>query len=265
MVARILVGLAASLSALVLAPATGATPQTPAPCPGCWRPNVATTWQWQLDGPIDYSVDAAVYDIDGLSHGTSAVARLHSAGRHVLCYVDVGSWESWRADAGRFPTGVLVRPNGWFGERWLDFRRLAVLGPILRCRLDAFRAAGFDAVEPDNVDGYANRSGFPLTAADQLRYDMWIANAAHRRGLGVALKNDAGQVRALLPSFDFAVVEQCFEYSECSPDAPFVSAGKAVLEVEYRLSRSDFCPQARALGFSSLRKRLSLDAFRLPC
>jgi hypothetical protein len=48
----------------------------------------------------------------------------------------------------------------WPGEHWLDVRRLDVLGPILERRLDLCRQKGFDAVEPDNVDAYANDSGF---------------------------------------------------------------------------------------------------------
>lgn len=53
-------------------------------------------------------------------------------------------------------------------------------------------------MEPDNVDGYADDSGFPLTGADQLRFNRWVASRAHERGLGVALKNDLDQVEERL-------------------------------------------------------------------
>ena len=63
-----------------------------------------------------------------------------------------------------FPSAVLgAEVEGWPGERWLDIRRLDVLGPILKRRLDLCRRKGFDGVEPDNVDAYANDSGFPLS------------------------------------------------------------------------------------------------------
>jgi hypothetical protein len=42
--------------------------------------------------------------------------------------------------------------EGWAGERWLDVRRLDLLGPILERRLDVCQAKGFDGVEFDNVD-----------------------------------------------------------------------------------------------------------------
>jgi hypothetical protein len=41
------------------------------------------------------------------------------------------------------------------------------------------RAKGCDALEPDDVDAYQNDSGFPL-AEDQLPFNVWIANEAHR-------------------------------------------------------------------------------------
>jgi hypothetical protein len=45
----------------------------------------------------------------------------------------------------------------------------------------------------------------------------------------------------------------------------FIDAGKPVFHVEYELARSEFCPQANARNFSSLKKRYSLRAWRRPC
>ena len=118
-------------------------------------------------------------------------------------------------------------------------------------------------MEADNVDGYANDSGFPLKAADQLRFNRFLAAAAHARGLSIALKNDLDQVAALEPDFDFALNEQCFQYDECDRLRPFVAAGKAVFVAEYE--RSDFCARARAAGYMAMLKRLELDALREPC
>ena len=235
--------------------------KSPAPG-GVWRPAVGTTWQWQLSGSIDTSVAASVYDIDAES-SAATVATLHSQGRRVICYVDVGSWEPGRADAGKFPASVRGKKMDGWDENWLDIRQLNVLGPLMAARFDTCKAKGFDAIEPDNVDGYSNDTGFALTSSDQLAYNRMIAQLAHQRGLGVGLKNDLDQTGALVSSFDFAVNEQCAEYDECSGLAPFVSAGKAVLHVEYNVAVSAFC--GKYPGFSSMRKHLSLDAWRQPC
>jgi len=71
------------------------------------------------------------------------------------------------------------------------------------------------AVEPDNVDGHANASGFPLTAAHQLAYHRFLPAASPAGDRSVGLKNDLAQVAALEPSFDFAINEQCCQYKEC--------------------------------------------------
>ncbi len=244
---------------------TTATLPPPTPCPTCWHPALNTSWQWQLSGTVDLSVTASMYDIDMFDNSASVVSALHAQGRKVICYIDAGTWESWRPDASEFPPSVLGNPNGWPGERWLDIRQLSILGPIMQARMDQCVSKGFDGVEFDNVDGYANNTGFPLTSADQLTYDTWLANQAHQRGLSVALKNDLDQIPALLPYFDWALDEQCFQYGECGKLLPFLKAGKAVMEVEYYLPPQWFCGVADRLDFNSLFKHLSLDAYRIPC
>jgi hypothetical protein len=230
-----------------------------------WIPEQGTSWQWQLSGTIDESVAADVYNVDLFETPRSVVSSLHAQGRHVICYMSAGSWERWRSDARRFPESVRGRSNRWPGERWLDIRRLHVLKPLMRKRLDRCVRKGFDGVEFDNVDGYANRSGFPLTGRDQRKYNSWLARAAHARGLSAGLKNDLGQIKALEPLFDFAINEECFYYDECERLAPFIDSDKAVFHVEYEMRRSEFCESARALGFSSLKKRWNLGAWRRPC
>jgi len=57
----------------------------------------------------------------------------------------------------------------------------------------------------------------------------------------------------------------CFQYKECSLLLPFINAGKAIFEVEYKLNTSSFCPSANAMDFNSMKKHLNLDAYRVPC
>jgi hypothetical protein len=230
-----------------------------------WQPRPGLAWQWQLDGRVDPSVDVDVYDIDGFENSAADVARLHRDGRKVICYINVGAWEEFRPDRRAFPRSVLGRPNGWRGERWLDIRQVSLLRPLMERRFDMCRDKGFDAVEPDLVEGYNNDTGFPLTAADQLRYNRMIATIAHERGLAVGLKNDLPQIPDLIGDFDFAVNEECAQYDECRLLAPFIAAGKAVFHVEYSEPTGRFCPLARKLRLSSMLKKPGLDRWRRPC
>lgn len=229
-----------------------------------WHPAPQTAaWQWQLQGRLDPGLPAAVYDVDGFETSRAQVRDLHRRGKRVVCYLDVGSWESYRPDRGEFPVAVRGRRyEGFPDERWLDVSRFGLFRRPLEGRIAMCARKGFDAVEPDNLAGFENDTGFDLTAADQLRFNRWIAAQAHRRGMAVALKNDPTQVGQLLGQFDFAIVEECFQYDECGRFEPFVEAGKAVFEAEYELPTADFCPAAEALGFSAIRK--SYDLFARP-
>lgn len=231
---------------------------------GTWQATATTApWQWQLQGKADTGVPACFFDLDGFETPAATVAALHREGRVAICYLDVGSWERYRPDARRFPRSVIGRRyEGFPDERWLDIAHFHRFAPILERRFRLCARKGFDAVEPDNLAGYENKTGFPLTAADQLRFNRWVAARVRRLGMAVALKNDPAQVGALLGRFDFAIVEQCFQYDECGSYEPFVRAGKAVFEAEYELEPGDYCAAAASLGFSSIRK--SYDLFARP-
>lgn len=254
----------ATVPTTIVDSSTTTVADTTAP-PEVWRPAPGTTWQWQLTGEIATSVEAEMFDVDLFEVPRSTIRELHDRGRVVVCYLSAGAWEEFRPDALAFPEEVLGRPNGWEGERWLDIRAIDVIGPIIEARLDLCRDKGFDGVEADNVDGYANDTGFPLTAADQIAFNTFLAEAAHARGLSIGLKNDVEQAAALEPLFDWAINEECFTYDECGALLPFIEAGKAVFHVEYEYRPAEFCGLTVGLGFSSMQKRRDLDAWRDPC
>jgi hypothetical protein len=231
---------------------------------GVWAPKPGTTWQWQLTGAIDTTVDAQVYDIDLFTTDVSVIKALHASGRVVVCYFSAGSYEPDRPDSAALAkTGLGSTLDGWPDEKWLDIRSTAVRD-IMRGRLDTARTKGCDGVEPDNVDGYDNANGLGLTEADQIDYDGFLATEAHARGLSVGLKNSLGLVTKLVGRFDWALNEECLKYKECPALQPFISAGKAVFHCEYASSTAGICDK-RPAGFSTIVKHLSLDAWRLAC
>jgi hypothetical protein len=233
---------------------------------GRWRPPAHLSWYWQLQGHVRLE-NVAASDIDGFDNGSAEVRRLHARGQHVICYVDVGSWERWRRDARTFPLAVRGKSNGWPGERWLDVRRLSVLEPIMRARFAMCARKGFDAVEPDNMDGFENPTGFPISPAQQLTYDRWVARTVHRLGMAVFEKNDPEQAAKLEPSFDGVLDEQCNQYHECGSFEPYLRAGKPVLNAEYqRALYPGFCANDNRLGISGALYALELDGTRFePC
>ena len=191
------------------------------------------TWQWQITGDIDTSHDVAVYDVDLFDITPADREQLAADDRIVLCYFSAGSYEPWKDDAHLIPDEAIGRPlDGWPDERWLDHTNPAVREVMLG-RLDRAVETGCHGAEPDNVTAWRNNSGFGLNATEQLDYNRFLADAAHERGLAVALKNDTDQIPELEPWFDFAVNEECAFYDECEDNQPFLDAGKAVLHAEY--------------------------------
>jgi hypothetical protein len=226
----------------ITTPTTVAPTTTTTPASGShWTPTSTApiSWYWQLQGTVNLSVPAQVYEIDGFNATTATVSALHAQGKKVICYIDFGTSETNRADIGAFPASVQGLANQFPGEQWLDIRQLGVLEPIMTARMQMCVAKGFDALEADNVDGYANATGFPLNASDQLTYDTWIATTAHGLGLSVGLKNDNDQAAQLQPYFDWALDEQCNEFSQCGTESAFTTANKAVFNAEY--TGATFC------------------------
>lgn len=272
----------AALAALVagcgggaeLAPPGDLDPDAAPIVDGGWaRPGIATTWQWQIQGAVNtaYAVDA--YDVDLFDAPDAVVAELAAAGRLVICYFSAGSFEDFRDDAPEFDERELGEIlDGFADERWLDVRSANVHRIMLE-RLDLAAARGCDAVEPDNVTAFADDSGFDLDARDQLAFNRFVFNAAHQRELAVALKNDLEQIPDLIDYVDFAVNEQCHEFDECDANAPFVAAGKPVLNAEYAARFVDAAAQRDAMCGAALaedHRTLVLpedldDSFRFSC
>jgi hypothetical protein len=243
----------------------------PVPAGAVWAPAPGTSWQWQLSQAIDGWPDVAMVDLDLFEVDAATVDALHAEGRVLVCYFSAGTAEDFRDDVGDLPEAALGRAMAdWPDERWLDVMHPAVRD-LAEARLDHAVEVGCDGVEPDNVDAYANRSGLPLNATEQLSFNRFLADEAHTRGLSVGLKNDLDQVDALEPWFDWALNESCAVYSECGVLRAFTEeAGKAAFHVEYVDDWADAPELAtevcgRGPGLSSLIKTWDLGPEFLPC
>jgi hypothetical protein len=207
-----------------------------------------------------------VYDIDGEGATASDVAAIHAAGAIAICYVDVGSLEKGRSDYASFPSSV-VGPvmQGWPDENWLmvTAANQPTILPLMKARFVSWcQGKGFDGIEPDNLDAFSNISG--ITEADNVAYDVAIAGLAHGLSLSIGLKNllpdvTAGHATSLTSTFDWALVEQCYEYTECDAywaAGSFIPLGKAVFDVEYDTSPT--CSQADTQHLNAQKRDLDL-------
>lgn len=265
-----------------------------------WTPGTApTTLHWVLGDALDTSDPVQmgrrdfngnvlpapdVMDIDGEFNTAATVTTLHNQGKHVICYIDAGVYEDYRTDASRFPASVIGNKDGdWAGSRWLDIRQVDILRPIMQARMQMCANKGFDAIEPDEIDGWENNSGFPLTYAQQLTYNRALATWAHNLGMSIGQKGDIIQTRDLVDYFDWTLNEECNQYNECknpwNPDTgqtqiglqAYTQQGKAVWVAEYKsytaTKWSSICATSTNQHWNTARYKLGLpnNGGRLPC
>jgi hypothetical protein len=209
-----------------------------------------TPWYLQLTGALQANA-ARIFDIDMFGNDASQIGALQAQGHAVLCNFSAGTVESWAPDASQFAAADIGSPvsGGSGGENYVDIRSTAVRALML-ARLDLSKSKGCDGIDFDNDDAYANNSGFPISASDQVDYNSFLAYAAHDRGMIAALRDAPGLVSTLAGLFDLSIAEQCFDYNECGQYQPFAARNKAVLAAEYTSMSSAQCAQAKADSFS---------------
>jgi hypothetical protein len=285
-------------------------------CQGtCWFPphlNRAghpMRWDWQIGRtfPRQRTGSRAVdiYDIDGFLTTGRQIHAIHSSWQaatlahpKAVCYLDL-AWEDYRPDASPSPRGLFPAAavgKVYFGfpqERWVDFRQLDALKPMLTARIAMCARKGFDAVELDDIDSFdpPRTTGFFLTPGDAQNYLAFAFNLIHARGMTALWKNNPALVRWGTRYTDGAVVEECFVYHQCGAWHVFTAdktaaqpTGKWVGEAEYgadhyvcdpgkpcphgRRTFAAFCHAVYAgpLGFAAVKFGVNLDGkVFLPC
>lgn len=212
----------------------------PAPvgCGGCWKPphldglGKPMRWDWQIGAASLLMRNAGnggavdIYDVDGFNTAASTVSAIKTSWvaatlphPRTLCYIDLGSWEDFRADGALFPPQTLGNAlNGFPNERWIDVRQLGALQPVIDARLrNQCAAKGFDGVEVDNIDGFdpSTTTGFQLTEQDGQAFLAYIYNKIHSLGMAAIWKNEPYATAWGHAYTDGAIVEQCYEFTEC--------------------------------------------------
>jgi hypothetical protein len=225
------------------------------------------SWQIQLTGEIDTSYAVDRYEVD-LDTSAEVIDELHAAGRSVACYFSAGTLESFRSDAGEFPSEAVGEPMAAYpDESWLDLRD-ATVRSIMVARLEAALQQGCDEVDPSNLDGFLAATGFPLTLDDALDTARLLASEARDRGLSPGLSGgDVSFIESLTAEYDWALAMGCVRSTGCSQFSRFTTLGKPVFVVEFgdEDQVAEICPRAEQLGLNAILKNSELDAFRVGC
>ncbi|HUD78651.1 MAG TPA: endo alpha-1,4 polygalactosaminidase [Streptosporangiaceae bacterium] len=210
----------------------------PRPGQACWYPphlssaGTPMRWDWQIGRvtPLQRTAKRAVdiYDIDGFLTTAAQVRAIHGSWQaatlphpKAICYLDL-AWEDYRPDASPgqvFPADTLGAVYyGYPEERWVDFRQLDALKPMIDERLEMCARKGFDAVELDDIDGFdpPSTTGFHLTPGDAQNFLAYAFNEIHRLGMTGLWKNSPYLSWWGRDYADGAIVEECYLYQQCT-------------------------------------------------
>jgi hypothetical protein len=205
----------------------------------CWLPphldsrHRPMRWDWQIGRvtPLRragvHAVD--IYDVDGFLTTAAQVSAIHQSWPaatlphpKMICYLDL-AWEDYRPDGSPAPRGAFppaALGNIYFGfpqERWVDFRQLDALKPMIDARLAMCAKKGFDAVELDDIDGFdpPSKTGFHLTPGDAQNLLAYAFNRMHRLGMTGLWKNSPLLTWWSRGYADGAIVEECYIGRAC--------------------------------------------------
>ena len=151
-----------------------------------------------VDGASAPSTDPTVFDIDGFdntgtdnadessslsSSDSPVVAELHALWRPRDLLHRRGNSRELASGLQRVSGRSVGRQQRLAGEKWLNTNPngpdYTTLQRIMTARFEMCRNNGFDAVEPDNLDGSENDTGFAITTSEGDEYAERLANEIH--------------------------------------------------------------------------------------
>ena len=200
-----------------------------------------------LDQGLDYQLGGAYPPPAGVKIVSRDRKESPAAGLYNICYVN--GFQIQESEATEWMTqhpDLILRDGGGnpvidvdWNEMLIDISTAAKrtqVAAIVGGWIDGCEAAGFDAVEIDNLDSYS-RSGNRLSEDNAVAAMALFSTRAHAKGMAIAQKNSAEIVgRATELGTDFVVAEECNHYSECQLYR--AGYGDHVLVIEY--VRADF-------------------------
>lgn len=235
--------------------------------PGCGgEARAATVTLPPVNAKFDYQIGGAYAPPGGVKVVSRDRGAAPAAGLYNICYINAfqaqpGEATWWQKNHDdlllRDNHGAYVVDDAW-NEIVLDIRtaaKRAALAEIVGGWIDGCAAAGFQAVEPDNIDTY-DRFDNLLTRDEAVAYLKLLAPRAHTAGLAIGQKNTTSlEGRGKAAGLDFAIAEECGRYGECGDYTAVY--GNHLIAIEY--TTAAFRKACTAVGAKVSVVRRDLD------
>jgi len=201
-----------------------------------------------VNAKFDYQIGGAYTPPSGVTVVSRDRQAAPAAGIYNICYVNAFQTQPIQSEIDMWRSrGLTLKDSrgkevvdGQWDEILLDIttdaKRQAVAS-VVNGWIDGCAAAGFKAVEPDNLDSFS-RSKDLIDEQDAIAYISLLISHAHSKGLAIAQKNTVGDLgdggigtAGRDAGLDFAVAEECGRYTEC--DGYQELYGNKVIVIEY--------------------------------
>ena len=208
-------------------------------------PTAAYTPTGTLDPPpegaaFDYQLGGGYTPPAGVTVVVRDSTDSPAEGYYNICYVNGFQGQP---DAGwpdvlvlHDASGDVVYDPDWPDEAILDIStpdNRQAIAARLAVTIAGCAAAGYQAVEFDNLDSYTRSDG-AFDLQDSIALARLLVQSAHEAGLAAGQKNtvELGESGRTLVGFDFAVAEECQAFGECADYTAVY--GQRVFDIEYR-------------------------------
>lgn len=218
---------------------------------GLWLPRPGLfSFNPVMRGTIDVTQIASspvhlfIVDIDFVQVRPADVQALRSAGRIVSAYFSSGTTEPYeRPDVLGLPTEVFddLTDEGSAVDRWLNISHEAVRN-LMRTRVNRAKAIGAEAIVFDFPMSVGESNKFRFTSPVIDEYMRFLTDTAHAANISCGVCDLDTDITLAAQLFDFAFVTQCVSDGDCLKHQDFVTAGKAVFNVEYRTNATAMSP-----------------------
>lgn len=210
----------------------------------CGQAQAATVTLPPVNGQFDYQIGGTYTPLSSVAIVDRDRSAAPVSGKYNICYINAFQTQPGEASfwTGSHSDLLLKDSDGeytidpdWRDEYILDTSTQAKrdgIATIVNGWIDGCASAGFQAIEPDNLDTWTR---FPsqLTKANNVALATLLAERAHLKGLAIAQKNnpELGSLGKNSAKFDFAIAEECQAYEECGEyTTPY---SNNVIEIEY--------------------------------
>jgi hypothetical protein len=190
-----------------------------------------TTWSIQTHGVL-VKRDVELSIIDLFNYSFFEIRSLKDANISPICQFSIGTYSNSNPfDNHDFPEVGVGNPIS-NGKYWVDITNETIKN-IMVSRLEYAVEKGCVGVNLIDANNHKEDTGFSTTYAEQIGFNTFLSNEAHKLGLSVGFLDIDDHILSISKNVDFLTSSSCYIKDSCYKYESFTKQDKAVFNIEY--------------------------------